>query len=782
MRPVVPDFKLRPPTQPPHVLPRPRLLRRLGAATEALIVVSGPPGAGKTALLTEWTRDLIARGDCAWLGLDAHENPPGRLWGAVLHALRRIRPDLTAATSAQRWTLDGWIEELLPTLVAELAVSAGRAPLTLVLDGLEAVTDPESCRTLGDFLTRLPGGVRVVLATRHVPGAPVPALRAHGLVAELGPADLAFTREETRVLLTGLFGHAPGADVLDEVYAATAGWAAGLCLTGRALAGADGSPAGEPERAERAERAVGEYLATEVLDRLTTAQRDFLLRGSVLDELSAASCQVVTGTDQAGVTLREVARTVQLLVPVGAGAGAYRHHPALRSALRAMLAAEQPTAAASLGLAAARWYRARRDTTPAVRYSVLAGDPSLAIEAVLDVWEETIASGRSAVVAQWLRLLPARTIAADARLCVVAAMTELAGGNADLAQRWLDVAQARQAGAAEPGRAGTQGLGEDGTVAGAAAVARAIACCLRGEILSADRLSGTAAPAAAPLTAWRALACVARGTALLWQGRYDEADHWLGESVRDAHAAQHWLVLVRALGARAVCAHLSGRREQARALSDEALDRATAEGLGGHFVTALAHLGRARLLLGTATVEECAASLVHAEEALARTAPSGGDPHARVLCHLLREQLEEARHDDGAAREARGAAVRAAGSCASPGVLRDLLARPLSLSSAQPLTRPEERSGATDTPAVPPGPQELSAGERRILRALCGPLTLREIAAELYVSHNTVKTQVRSVFRKLGAHTRGGAVARARECGVLPPGPCTAYEASCRRA
>lgn len=65
---------------------------------------------------------------------------------------------------------------------------------------------------------------------------------------------------------------------------------------------------------------------------------------------------------------------------------------------------------------------------------------------------------------------------------------------------------------------------------------------------------------------------------------------------------------------------------------------------------------------------------------------------------------------------------------------------------------------------------------------MCGPLTLREIAAELHVSRNTVKTQVSAVFRKLGTHSRSGAVARARECGMLHPGPGTAYEASWRRA
>ncbi|CAM5647776.1 hypothetical protein STENM327S_06163 [Streptomyces tendae] len=51
-----------------------------------------------------------------------------------------------------------------------------------------------------------------------------------------------------------------------------------------------------------------------------------------------------------------------------------------------------------------------------------------------------------------------------------------------------------------------------------------------------------------------------------------------------------------------------------------------------------------------------------------------------------------------------------------------------------------------------------------MLRALCGPLTLREIASELYVSHNTVNE---SAMRKLDAHDRNAAVTKARGRGVL---------------
>ena len=58
-----------------------------------------------------------------------------------------------------------------------------------------------------------------------------------------------------------------------------------------------------------------------------------------------------------------------------------------------------------------------------------------------------------------------------------------------------------------------------------------------------------------------------------------------------------------------------------------------------------------------------------------------------------------------------------------------------------------------------------------MLRRLAGLESAREIAPELYVSHNTIKTQIRSIYRKLGVATREEAVARARERGLLEPLP-----------
>lgn len=72
--------------------------------------------------------------------------------------------------------------------------------------------------------------------------------------------------------------------------------------------------------------------------------------------------------------------------------------------------------------------------------------------------------------------------------------------------------------------------------------------------------------------------------------------------------------------------------------------------------------------------------------------------------------------------------------------------------------RPEER---------PPVVEELSGRERDVLRRLDRMMSTEEIAADLCVSVNTVKTHLKSVFRKLAVNRRNDAVRRARELRLL---------------
>jgi ATP/maltotriose-dependent transcriptional regulator MalT len=64
-------------------------------------------------------------------------------------------------------------------------------------------------------------------------------------------------------------------------------------------------------------------------------------------------------------------------------------------------------------------------------------------------------------------------------------------------------------------------------------------------------------------------------------------------------------------------------------------------------------------------------------------------------------------------------------------------------------------------------PAALTKRERTVLRMLQGNLSLSQIAAELYVSANTVKTHTRGIYLKLGVSSRREAIQRANELGLL---------------
>ena len=82
------------------------------------------------------------------------------------------------------------------------------------------------------------------------------------------------------------------------------------------------------------------------------------------------------------------------------------------------------------------------------------------------------------------------------------------------------------------------------------------------------------------------------------------------------------------------------------------------------------------------------------------------------------------------------------------------------LSGRTPAARPEDAE---------PLQESLSESELRVLRYLPTNLTAPEIAAELFVSLNTIRTHLRNLYAKLGVHSRADAVKRARELGLLSP-------------
>ena len=89
------------------------------------------------------------------------------------------------------------------------------------------------------------------------------------------------------------------------------------------------------------------------------------------------------------------------------------------------------------------------------------------------------------------------------------------------------------------------------------------------------------------------------------------------------------------------------------------------------------------------------------------------------------------------------------------------LAAVLTASRTEPTERPPTRNGALVVP--------LTERELEVLRRLHGPLPVAELAAELYVSPNTMKSHLRAIYRKLGVDSRDAAVHEGERLGLLLP-------------
>jgi LuxR family maltose regulon positive regulatory protein len=135
-----------------------------------------------------------------------------------------------------------------------------------------------------------------------------------------------------------------------------------------------------------------------------------------------------------------------------------------------------------------------------------------------------------------------------------------------------------------------------------------------------------------------------------------------------------------------------------------------------------------------------------------REAPGATVWHAHALVFLARARL--ARGDLEGARQSTNAAQLEVDSLPDVGIVSSLL------------DDTKRRLEAGIRRPVKVG-EELSERELVILRLLAAGLTKPEIARELYIAYNTVKTHTRTIYRKLDASTREDAVARARELKLI---------------
>ena len=326
-----------PPPLPAHWTPRPRLHARLAEASHRKVtVVTGPPGCGKTWLVSGWVRSECA-GRTNWL------------------SGRSARP-----------------AETIPQLIRDPDASN-----LVVVDDIHLISDLSTAAQVEERINELPAGWKAILIGRHRGALSLARLGLVAEVSEIRQNELEFTFEEAANLIACSMEGTVDSETIEQLLRLTQGWAVGLRLAAVLL-----SQRCDPRAVALELDAVGgplwDYLEREVLGPLSWEDAEFLALTSVARRVSPEFCEAVTGRADSRRVLDSLASRQLLVQDIGQD-GLYVYHPALRGHLGRRLARQGEPSIVEAHRRAADWLTQAGCDDAAKHHYILAHRADLAL-------------------------------------------------------------------------------------------------------------------------------------------------------------------------------------------------------------------------------------------------------------------------------------------------------------------------------------------------------------------------------------------------------------------
>ncbi len=396
--------KFRPPILPLNLITRPRLSQKISSP---VTLICAPGGFGKSTLLNAWQQE---RGDMpiAWVALDADDNHLLRFWSTIIMALQAVVPGL-GKTLRPYLQLSSAVTpaEIVARLTNEIVnAKEDSGYIRLVLDDYHHIQHPDIHNSIQAWLEHLPPALQLIISGRTRPPIALGCLRARGLVTELEMDDLRFTLEEGIDLLQQhILGHPLAYGDMETLVKRTGGWAAGLMLAVLALNK-------QQDRQHFLDSFNGahiflrEYFLESVLHQQSAPIQNFLLKTSILKQLTGGLCDAVTGRSD-GAQLLDRLWQENLFMVRSEEQSWYHYNDLFAEMLGDQLQTQFPDQIPDLHRRAAAWYRQQNASADAVRHLLAIEDWEEAASLIEDeVLHELVEYGEDSRLLRWIQQLP----------------------------------------------------------------------------------------------------------------------------------------------------------------------------------------------------------------------------------------------------------------------------------------------------------------------------------------------------------------------------------------
>jgi LuxR family transcriptional regulator, maltose regulon positive regulatory protein len=545
----------------PGLVARPRLMERLdGALGSGLVLVSAPAGSGKTTVVSQWVRQNSGRLPAVWVSLDDGDNDPVRFWDYFIAALRTFKPAAGDAASTVLHSEQSYsIDVVLISLINDLADFPQN--VAVVFDDYHLITSEDIHSGVAFLIDHLPPAIHLILATRADPPLPLPRFRGRGTLVELGTDDLRFTDDEAAVLLQGILGAWLPAEQIAALNAHTEGWVVGLKMAALSMRGRKDVQS-FISGFTGSQRYVMDYLLEEVLQRQTEEVRDFLLKTSTLERMTAPLCDFIAGGRRGREMLIEVDRANLFLVPLDDTRQWYRYHHLFGELLRHQLEVHCGSEMVNqLHQRASQWYEENRLPDEAIHHALAARDWERGMNLVSGESESRSKRGEWKTLLGWFQAIPDEILRTRPRLCSQYCNVLVTAGRFEAAEDTLGYLE--------------KTAQEDAGLLGELALFRAILARERGDVpYQVEQLKKALALLQPDQPAYRARASYLSGVIEYNAGQLAEAQSLLTDAYRLARKAADYWVWARAASDLGMILWLRGKLQSASGMALQAANTA----------------------------------------------------------------------------------------------------------------------------------------------------------------------------------------------------------------
>lgn len=446
----IPSSNGAPATRPGgRVVARERLITQLmESRRRRCIVVQGPVGSGKSALLQAWRESLLVVGfGVAWHGCLADDADPAHFLGRLSASLAKIDPAI--GREAALLVELGMDDEAVERVVIALArgIAGHRSDIVLVIDDLHLLTDTRCHEAMQWLLDFAPANLHIALASRAAVPLSLGRLRDQGMALELDMRDLRMSATESEQFLRANLGDIPPREAR-RLHELTDGWVMGLQLLAMGIRRERSGAA--PTRMRTSTpylvdaQAFSGYFEREVLSNLAPAEVELLTRMSVCPRLCQPLCVALAGPshppEDVLALLAPRDGDALFLMPLESGETLewFGMNPLFRETLQARFNARDEDYRRAVHRAAWIWFRDNDHPDEAVRHALMTGENADAVSLVQANGRAMRVQGNFRKLGSLMRLLPPEEIQAHIELRVWMAMLHLFARELDACATLLD--------------------------------------------------------------------------------------------------------------------------------------------------------------------------------------------------------------------------------------------------------------------------------------------------------------------------------------------------------